>query len=316
LRHRPARVRRLVATALASAALVGGVLATAPTAQAASAPTVSAKGAFLFDTMANRSLWGKAADTKRQMASTTKAMTATVVLGTAHLNLDRKVTVKKAYRDYVARNGASTADLKTGDKLTVRQLLYAMLLPSGCDAAMALADTYGTGSTVSARTESFIGKMNAKARSLGMTSTRYDSFDGISPAGNNYTTPRDMAGLGRTLLSYPTLRTVVKTPKTVQRAPSSGGGTRTYTWYNTNRLLGSYSGAIGIKTGTGTSAGPCLLFAATRGGRTVIGVTLHSSSVDQRYADAKKMLDYAFTGTSSSATPMKLRTMPEAAQRD
>lgn len=316
MRYGSTGVRRLGVTALASTTLVIGVSAAAPAAQAASAPSVSAKGAFLFDNTANKTLWGKAADTKRQMASTTKAMTATVVLGTANLNLDRKVTIKQAYRDYVTRNGASTADLRTGDKLTVRQLLYAMMLPSGCDAAMALADTYGSGSTVSARTKSFIGKMNTTARSLGMTNTKYDSFDGISSAGSNYTTPRDMAKLGRKLLSYSTLRTVVKTTKTTQKATASNGNTRTYTWYNTNKLLGSYSGTIGIKTGTGSTAGPCLLFAATRNGKTVIGVLLNSTSVDQRYADAKKMLDWAFTGTTAGGTTMKLRSLPAGAQQD
>jgi D-alanyl-D-alanine carboxypeptidase (penicillin-binding protein 5/6) len=300
-------------TVLASSVLAGGVVAAAP-AQAATAPSVSAKGAFIFDNTANKTLWGKAADTKRQMASTTKSMTATVVLGTTNLNLDRKVTVKQAYRDYVTRNGASTADLKTGDKLTVRQLLYALMLPSGCDAAMALADTFGTGSTTAARTKSFISQMNTKARSLGMTNTKYDSFDGISPTGNNYTTPRDMAKLGRKLLSYSVLRTVVKTQKSVQKATTSSGGTRTYTWYNTNKLLGSYSGAIGIKTGTGTAAGPCLLFAATRNGRTVIGVLLNSSTTTQRFTDAARMLDWAF-GTSTAST-MQLRTLPAGAQRD
>lgn len=308
-------LRRLGVTALVTAAALTGLCATPTAAQAASAPSVSAPGALLFDDTAGRTLWAKGADTERPMASTTKAMTAIVVLGTAHLDLDREVTVKQAYRDYVSRNGASTADLRTGDRLTVRQLLYAMMLPSGCDAAMALADAFGSGTTITARTQSFISTMNARARSLGMTRTHYDSFDGISQYGSNYTTPRDMAELGHVLLRYATARTVVRTRKSVQRATAANGGTRTYTWYNTNELLGAYSGAIGIKTGTGTYAGPCLLFAATRGGRTVIGVLLHSSSSDQRYTDAKRMLDYAF-GVSGGSTALTPRRLPAGAQRD
>jgi serine-type D-Ala-D-Ala carboxypeptidase (penicillin-binding protein 5/6) len=293
-------------------AVTSGLLAVAAPAvtpaQAASGPSgISAKGAFLLDSGSNKTLWGKAADTRRQMASTTKVMTATVVLGTSHLDLDRKVTIKQAYRDYVVRKGASTADLKKGDKLTVRQLLYAMMLPSGCDAAMALADTFGKGSTVSARTKSFIGQMNAKAKSLGLTHTKYDSFDGISAAGNNYTTPRESAKLARKALSYSTLRTVVKSQKTVQKATNG----RTYTWYNTNKLLGSYKGTIGVKTGTGTAAGPCLVFAVTRGDRTVIGVILNDAN---RYPDAAKMLDWAFK--THAASTMKLRALPAGAQRD
>ncbi|MFD3458067.1 D-alanyl-D-alanine carboxypeptidase family protein [Streptomyces sp. NPDC058691] len=306
---------RLGAALLASSALVVAAPVAVP-AQAATvkaAPSVTAKGAFLLDSTANKSLWSKSADTKRQMASTTKVMTATVVLGTPKLDLNKKITIKQAYRDYVVRNGASTADLKTGDKVTVKQLLYALMLPSGCDAAMALADTYGTGSTVSARTKSFIKKMNTTAAALKMNNTKYDSFDGISSAGSNYTTPRNAAMLARKAMSYSTFRGVVKATKTVQKATNG----RTYTWYNTNKLLGSYSGAVGIKTGTGTSAGPCLVFAATRNGRTIVGVLLHSSSGDNRFADATKMLNYAFGSSSKSAAgTLKLRSLPAGAQRD
>lgn len=287
---------------------------------ATAAPTVSARGAYLYDDTANERLWGKNAGDRRQMASTTKVMTAVVVLSQSNLNLDRKVTIKQAYRTYVSDNGASTADLRKGDRLTVRQLLYAMMLPSGCDAAMALADTFGSGDSIRERTTSFIRKMNRKADGLGLNNTHYDSFDGISRNGENYTTPRDAALLASEALTFKTLRTVVSSEKTVQRATNG----RTYTWYNTNQLLGSYDGAIGIKTGTGTSAGSCLIFAAKRDGRTIVGVVLHSSSSTQRYEDAAEMLDYAFsTGGSSSssattttADTMELRSLPAGAQQD
>jgi D-alanyl-D-alanine carboxypeptidase (penicillin-binding protein 5/6) len=303
------RIRRAAAVAGAGALLAGGAL-TAP-AQAATAPSVSAKGAFMLNSATGSTLYSKYADTKRPMASTTKVMTARVVLSTPDLNLDRKVTIKQAYRDYVTAKGASTADLKTGDKVTIRQLLHAMLLPSGCDAAMALADAFGTGTTISARTKSFISKMNAKADTLGLTNTHFDSFDGNSTQNTNYTTPRDLAKLARSAMKYSTFAGIVKKPKTVQYATTSTGGTRTYTWYNTNQLLGSYSGAIGVKTGTNTPSGPCLVFAATRNGKTVIGVLLNDQ---YRYTDAAKLLDYAF-GTSSAST-MRLRTLPTGAQRD
>lgn len=307
------RAHRLGAAVLASGALVVAAPLAAPAYAAPAPPKVTAKGAYLLDNTANKKLWSKGADTRRQMASTTKVMTAITVLGTAKLDLNKKVTIKKDYRSYVARKGASTADLKTGDKVTVKQLLYAMMLPSGCDAAMALADTYGTGTTVSARTKSFIKKMNSNAVKLGLKNTKYDSFDGISAAGKNYTTPRDAAVLTRKAMSYSTFRGIVKSQKTVQKATNG----RTYTWYNTNKLLGSYSGAVGVKTGTGTSAGPCLIFAATRNGRTIIGVVLHSSSGNARFTDATKMLNYAFkTSSSSAAGTLKLRKLPAGAQSD
>ncbi|WDV49917.1 serine hydrolase [Streptomyces coeruleorubidus] len=304
------RIRRAAAVAGATGALLAGGALTAP-AQAATAPSVSAKGAFMLNSATGSTLYSKYADTKRPMASTTKIMTARVVLSTPDLNLDRKVTIKQAYRDYVTAKGASTADLKTGDKVSIRQLLHAMLLPSGCDAAMALADTFGTGTTISARTKSFISKMNAKAGTLGLTNTHFDSFDGNSTQNTNYTTPRDLAKLARSAMKYSTFAGIVKKPKTVQYATTSTGGTRTYTWYNTNQLLGSYSGAIGVKTGTNTPSGPCLVFAATRNEKTVIGVLLNDQ---YRYTDAAKLLDYAF-GTSSAST-MRLRTLPTGAQRD
>ncbi|NJP99334.1 D-alanyl-D-alanine carboxypeptidase family protein [Streptomyces zingiberis] len=277
----------------------------------AAAPTVSAKGAFLMDSGTGATTMSKTADTKRQMASTTKIATVRVVLGTSGLDLDRKVTIQQEYRDYVAREGASTADLRTGDQVTVRQLLYATMLPSGCDAAYALADTFGTGSTRAARVKSFIGKMNKLATDLGMTNTKFDSFDGISTAGDHYSTPRDLAKLARSSMQYSTFRTVVKAKETVAKATASNGNTRTYTWYNTNQLLGSYNGAVGIKTGTGTAAGPCLVFAATRGDKTLVGVVLNGTD---RYNDAAKMLDYGFG--SSTADTMKLRKLPAEAQRD
>ncbi|MFI9201409.1 D-alanyl-D-alanine carboxypeptidase family protein [Streptomyces sp. NPDC053048] len=298
--------RRWGAAVVASTAAVAVALPTT-TAEAAGGPDISAKGAFLLDSGANRTLWSKDADTKRQMASTTKIMTAVTVLGIKNVDLNKKITIKQSYRDYVARTGASTADLRTGDQLTVRQLMYALMLPSGCDAAYALADTFGSGSTEAARTTSFIAKMNKKAAELGMKNTKYDSFDGISRAGNNYTTPRDSAKLARKALASKTLSTVVRATSTKQKAANVN---RLYTWYNTNKLLDSYQGAIGIKTGTGTTAGPCLIFAAQRGKRTVVGVILNDPT--NRYPDAAKMLDWAF----KTKTKVKLRQLPPSAQQD
>ncbi|MGW0553530.1 D-alanyl-D-alanine carboxypeptidase family protein [Streptomyces sp. NPDC002926] len=300
----------------ATVVLAGGLLVTAsplaaPAQAAQPIPTISGKGGFLLDQATGKAVYGKANDLRRQMASTTKVTTAIVVLTTPGVDLNRKVTIKQAYRDYVVREGASTADLRTGDKVTVRQLLSALMLPSGCDAAYALADTFGTGTTTAARTKSFIGKMNAKATQLGLKNTKYDSFDGISSAGSNYTTPADLAKMARHAFSSAAFRDVVKATQYKAAATTSTGGTRTYTWYNTNKLLGSYSGAVGIKTGTGTTAGPCLVFAATRGTKTYVGVVLNGTD---RYNDAAKLLDFGFG--SSTAQTMELRTLPRGAQRD
>ncbi|MEU4210945.1 serine hydrolase [Streptomyces sp. NPDC026206] len=298
--------RRWGAALTASTAAVAVTLPTA-TAEAADGPAgIGAKGAYL-DRGPDGKPWGKAADTRRPTASTTKIMTAVVVLDDHAGELDRQIAIKQSYRDWVARKQASTADLRTGDKLTVRQLLYALMLPSGCDAAYALADTFGSGGTEEERTNSFITKMNDKAGELGLRNTHYDSFDGISAQGGNYSTPRDLAKLARHAMGSSTLGTVMKATSTQQKATNVN---RLYTWYNTNKLLGSYQGVVGLKTGTTQAAGPCLVFAARRGARDVVGVILNDPA--GRYPDAAKMLDYAFR----TRTPMKLRQLPSGAHED
>lgn len=288
-------IRRASAVVVTAGAVLAAGAFTAP-AQAATpkTPTITAKGGFVMNNGTGKSLFTKAADTRRSTGSTTKIMTARVVLAQANLNLDSKVTIQKAYSDYIVDNNwASSAKLIVGDKVTVRQLLYGLMLPSGCDAAYALADKFGTGSTRAARVKSFIGKMNTTAKSLGLKDTHFDSFDGIGH-GANYSTPRDLTKLASSAMKYSTFRTVVKTKSTKQKVTTKNGGYRYMSWTNTNSLLGSYSGTIGVKTGSGPEAKYCLVFAATRSGKTVIGTVLASTSVANRTADAKKLMDYGF----------------------
>lgn len=288
------RLRRAVAVAVTSGAVLATGALTAAPAQAVTTPTIVAKGGYVMDNANAKTLYTKAADTKRSTGSTTKIMTAKVVLAQSNLNLDAKVTIQKAYSDYVVANNASQAHLIVGDKVTVRQLLYGLMLPSGCDAAYALADKFGSGSTRAARVKSFIGKMNSTAKSLGLPNTHFDSFDGIGN-GNNYSTPRDLTKLASSAMKSSTFRTVVKTKSYTAKTITKTGSTRTMTtWTNTNGLLSSYSGTIGVKTGSGPEAKYCLVFAATRGGKTVIGTVLASSSIPQREADAKKLMNYGF----------------------
>ncbi|CAM5735899.1 D-alanyl-D-alanine carboxypeptidase OS=Streptomyces tendae OX=1932 GN=GUR47_20690 PE=3 SV=1 [Streptomyces tendae] len=309
-----ARLHRALAVALTGGAVLAtGALATAP-AQAApehvltaperalatpartavAAPSIVAKGGFVMNNANGKSLYTKAADTKRSTGSTTKIMTAKVVLAQPKLNLDAKVTIQMAYSDYIVSKNASSARLIVGDQVTVRQLLYGLMLPSGCDAAYALADKFGSGKTRAARVKSFIGKMNASAKSLGLKNTHFDSFDGIRN-GKNYSTPRDLTKLASSAMKNSTFRTIVKTKKYTAKTKTKKGGTRTMAaWTNTNTLLGSYSGAIGVKTGSGAEAKYCLVFAATRKGKTVIGTVLASSSSTQRATDATKLMNYGF----------------------
>ncbi|MDF3301008.1 D-alanyl-D-alanine carboxypeptidase family protein [Streptomyces tropicalis] len=288
------RFRRAAAVAMTTGAVLAAGALTAAPAQAVTAPSIVAKGGYAMNNSTGSSLFTKAADGRLSTGSTTKIMTAKVVLAQSNLNLDHKVTIQKAYSDYVVRNNASQAHLIVGDKVTVRQLLYGLMLPSGCDAAYALADTYGSGTTRDARVKSFIGKMNSAAKSLGLTNTHFDSFDGIGN-GSNYSTPRDLTKIASSAMKSTTFRTVVKTKSYTAKTVTKTGSTRTMAaWTNTNTLLSSYSGAIGVKTGSGPEAKYCLVFAATRGTRTVIGTVLASSSISQRSTDATKILNYGF----------------------
>ncbi|HSY00477.1 MAG TPA: serine hydrolase [Streptomyces sp.] len=275
------------------AMIATGVVGSAPAQAAPAKPTITAKGGFVMNSANGKTLFTKAADTKRLTASTTKIMTAKVVLSQSNLNLDAKVTIKGAYSDYIVKNGASTANLIVGDKVTVRQLLYGMMLKSGCEAAMALADKFGSGSTISARTKNFIGKMNTTAKNLGMTNTKFDSFDGISK-GSNASTPRDLTKLARDVMKNTTFKKIVATKSYTAKTITKTGSTRTMAaWNNTNLLLG-WKGTIGIKTGSGTEAKYCLVFAATRSGKTVMGTVLTSTNETTRMADVKKLMDYGF----------------------
>ncbi|MEU0434810.1 serine hydrolase [Streptomyces sp. NPDC006290] len=288
------RFRRAAAVTLTTGAvLAAGAFGAAP-AGAVATPTIAAKGGYVMNNGTGTTLYTKAADTALSTGSTTKILTAKVVLSQPNLNLDAKVTVQKAYSDYIVANTASSAHLIVGDKVTVRQLLYGLMLPSGCDAAYALADKFGSGTTRAARVKSFIGKMNTTAHSLGMTHSKFDSFDGIGN-GNNYSTPRDLTKLASSAMKSTTFKTVVKTVSTKQKVTTASGGYRYYTWENTNKpLLNGYSGTIGIKTGSGPEAKYCLVFAATRNGKTVIGTVLASTSITARTSDATKLMNYAF----------------------
>ncbi|MGH3422753.1 MAG: D-alanyl-D-alanine carboxypeptidase family protein, partial [Streptosporangiaceae bacterium] len=131
---------------------------------------VRAAEAAIADVRTGKILWSRELNTERPMASITKVMTAYLVIRAGHL--DRAITIPAAVTGYVRAHNASNAGLRPGDKLTPRQLLYALMLPSGADAAYALAKAYGPG------IPAFVAKMNATARLLGMTRTHFSNFDG------------------------------------------------------------------------------------------------------------------------------------------
>jgi len=265
--------------------------APAPTALATvnAGPGVKVSGGELVDVSTGARLWSDNPDVGLPMGSITKVMTALVVLRAG--NLDRPITVTKAAISYVKNDGASSAGLIAGDVLTAQQLLEALLLPSGCDAAYLLAAAYGPGPNT------FIAKMNALAATLGMTSTHFTSFDGMPypTEHSTYSSPADLIGLGEQAMGFALFRQIVAQQQFYLPADD---GHHSYLWLQTNKLIGSYQGALGLKTGDTDAAGNCLLFEASRDGITLIGVVLHASPTKNpgsAIVAARQILNWGFS---------------------
>lgn len=248
---------------------------------------VQAKAAAIENASTGARLWSRGLNTERPMGSITKVMTALVVLRAGDLN--RTITIPSSVVSYVHEYDASRAGLRPGDTLTARQLLEGLMLPSGCDAAYVLAGAYGPGRTA------FVAKMNAVAKQLGMTRSHFANFDGLPwpTEHSTYSTASDLLKLGRAAMKYAVFRSIVA-QRTYRIA--AGDGHHAYVWHNLDPLLGTYRGATGIKTGYTLGAGHCLLFAATRDGDSVIGVTLDSPGPGTTVngADPTRILSWAF----------------------
>ncbi len=251
-------------------------------AMAAQEPAVSAKVAYVIDSVGTVH-FGKRETKRVPVASLVKIMTAYVVLQEARPGDTVKVTATDV--TYAARGGAATAGLRKGERFTVRDLLYALMLPSGADAANALARHYGPGKTA------FVAKMNRTARALGLTDTRYTNADGMpTPANGGYSTAVDQAKLAQHALENDLFTTVVgtRTHKVAKTAVH-----RAHTWRNTNKLLSRADGVLGVKTGYTNAAGHCLLFAGERDGVRIVGVLLGESKDERRFSTAERLLDHA-----------------------
>ncbi len=213
---------------------------------------LSAQSAVVIDADTGDVLFEHNADTRLPMASTTKIMTALVALETG--GLERTYTVKK---EYAAVEGSSMY-LQEGERITLRDTLYGLMLASGNDAAVAIAEECGG-------YDAFVEKMNAKAAALGLKDTHFVNPNGL-PDASHYTTAHELAMITAAALRDPVFRQIVAT-----QSCTAGGHALT----NHNRLLRMYDGAIGVKTGFTRAAGRCLVSAAERSGRTLIAVTLN-----------------------------------------
>jgi serine-type D-Ala-D-Ala carboxypeptidase (penicillin-binding protein 5/6) len=238
-------------------------------------PALLGRAAILVDASDGRVLWSLRAHQHRQVASTTKIMTA--LLAMRKLAPHDVVTVDKSVpRVPLVREG-----LRAGEQVQAWKLFYSMLLYSGNDDALALAIAAG------GTKWHFVHQMNVEARILGLRDTHFVSPSGVVDVGN-YSSAWDLAALTRVAMRSGRFRHIVKTPR-MQVAWSAPTFSKIYV--NNNRLLTSYPGANGVKTGYTHKAGPCLVASATRGGVSLIAVVLDSPDM---YTDAKRLLDFGF----------------------
>lgn len=242
------------------------------------APQVLAGSAVLADLDSGQVLFQKDPDEERPIASVTKLMTAVLVLRRA--DPADVVTVSERAASSVGRVGISRLGLETGERITVEQLLYALLLQSANDAALALAEH------VSGSVEAFVKAMNAQAARLGMRHTRFYSPNGLDDRG--YSTAQDLVRLTRVAYAYPLFERISTTR--FHQIPAPEGRPREI--QNRNVLLWLYPGAIGGKTGFTTAAGFCVVAAAQREGIRLVAVVLGAPG--EPFSDAGELLNFGF----------------------
>jgi serine-type D-Ala-D-Ala carboxypeptidase (penicillin-binding protein 5/6) len=238
-------------------------------------------------------LWAKNADKPRRIASTTKMLTALVVMD--HLRLDDVITV--APKAEAVDDGA--VGLKAGRKLTVRQLLAVMLVHSANGAAEALAIG------VAGSEKKFVKMMDAKARALGCKHTHPADPHGLSPKG--VSTAWDLSVISRRLMADDTLRSIV-----IQRSAWLPWGG----YSATDKLIGNYSGLEGIKTGYTDPAGYCFTSAAKRGDVELFGVILGADTPEARFSETRRLLDWGFAHAATRQLVSRDDTMGCVEVRD
>ncbi|GHO83643.1 D-alanyl-D-alanine carboxypeptidase family protein [Dictyobacter formicarum] len=247
-------------------------------------PQSQASAIYMVDGNTNAVLSNVNGNKVLPMASTAKIMTA--ILTIEDVNLDTKITISQDAVDRTADGTSSTAQLHLGDVIKVRDLLYGALLPSGADAATALADYVG-GST-----PNFVAMMNNKATRLGLTQTHFVDPDGLTISGDvSMTSAADLTKLAEYAMANSTFASIVA-QASYSLAPTMYH--RKYDWSNTNGLLSTYPGMLGVKTGHSSIAGYCLAFAAARDGHYIVGAILNSSDEAQRNTDVSNLLDWGF----------------------
>ena len=240
-------------------------------------PKINSRRYIVYDRISKSMIIGKNEDVKSAMASTTKIMTTIVILEKADLNETVTVSVK------AGGTGGSRLGLKRGDKTSVKDLLYGLMLRSGNDAAVALAEHVG-GSV-----KEFAELMNEKAAELGLTNTHFVTPHGLDDP-NHYTTALELAKLTDYAMDNETFERIVGTKSTtiyINNQPRQIN--------NTNELLGVLNGVVGVKTGFTNNAGRCLVTEIKRNNMDVITIVLGADTKKDRTKDSVNLIEYTFS---------------------
>ncbi len=257
-------------------------------------PFVTCKAWAIADGESGELMWGMNAQEPRHFASTTKIMTGYLVTTFAQDQpevLDETVTFSERADNTIG----STSGVKAGETIPVRELLYGLLLPSGNDASVALAEHFGPRLAPDAEGDAyaqFIAAMNAKAAELGMDASGFKNTSGLTAEGH-LASAADLAILAASAMKQPLFREVVGTVQHGATTTGPGGYQRNLLWYNTNRLLRT-EGYDGVKTGTTRAAGACLVSRGRRGDKSLIVVVLGAGSTPGRYADSRNLYRWAW----------------------
>ncbi len=238
-------------------------------------PTINAKYGILVDSEGNV-LWSRGADTQSAMASITKIMTAVVVLENAKLSDTYTVSAN------AASVGESSIGVAVGEKVSVKNLLCGLLVHSGNDAGVVLAEG------VAGSVDAFVDMMNAKAQELGLTNTHYDNPHGLDSK-DHYSSASDICVLSRYAMQNKTFAKIVGKKKV-----TVDYGSRKQTFKSTNSLLNMWDPCIGIKTGYTSNAGYCLTSAVRQDGVTLYAVVLGCEDITQRFTDSLRLFSWGF----------------------
>jgi serine-type D-Ala-D-Ala carboxypeptidase (penicillin-binding protein 5/6) len=253
-----------------------------PDAQASGPPQIEAEAWALVDAESGLYLAGENPDEQLPMGSVTKIMTALVVLEEG-VDLDEEVTVSEEAESFVGGT-YSNVGLILGERVTVRDLLAATMIPSGTDAAYALAEHVGDGSV-----GNFVEMMNDEASAMGLEDTNFETPAGLDTNGN-YSSARDLATMTRVALQDPLFAEIVDTADATITTQN-----REIEFSNTNQLLSTYPPATGVKTGTTPQAGANLVASAEANDESYISVVTGAEDSEERFRASEALLEYGFT---------------------